>query len=91
MTVIVSDQSGQLSKTLTAWDEFEKRCSKYFPGEIRSILETSIGHTFSKIRILNNRLNSLGNELCNDQSTVCLDDEPTQRVCLGMLADTHSQ
>ncbi|KAK2599779.1 hypothetical protein N8I77_011504 [Diaporthe amygdali] len=70
MIAIISDQSGQLSETLTAWDEFEKRCPKYFPEEIRSLLETSIGHVFSKIRILKDKLDSLSKEICNDQSTL---------------------
>lgn len=70
MNVILTDQSGQLSTTLTAWDEFEKRCSKYFPFDIHSPMDTSIGHTFSKIKILKDRLDGLSNEINRDQSTV---------------------
>lgn len=79
MSVIVADRSGQLSKTLTTWVEFEKRCTKYFPEDMHSFLETSIGHTFSKVTILKNRLDGLSNELNNDQSTVRNNYHNTQR------------
>lgn len=72
MDVVLTDQSGQLSTTLTAWDEFEKRCSRYFPQDIHMQLETSIGHIFSKIKVLKDRLDSLSNEISRDQSTVCI-------------------
>lgn len=75
MDVVLTDQCGQLSTTLAAWDEFEKRCSKYFPNDLHSRLKTSIGHTFSKIKILKVRLDSLSNEIKKDQnfgSTVCI-------------------
>lgn len=61
MNVFVTDRSDQLSKTLTTWVEFEKRCSKYFPAEMRPLLETRIGHTFSKITMLKNKLDGLSN------------------------------
>lgn len=83
MSVIVTDRSGQLSKTITAWIEFEKIYLKYFPMETHCVLETNIGHTFSKMIVLKNRLDSLSNELCNDQSTVRPDDQRTQRGCIG--------
>lgn len=70
----MSDISRQLSTTLTAWDEFEKRCTKYFPEELHSPLEINIGHTFSKIKLLKDKLDSLSNEIVRDQSTVCPDD-----------------
>lgn len=72
MDVVLTDQSSQLSTTLTAWDEFEKRCSKYFPQDRHSPLETSIGHTFSRIKVLKDRLDGLSNEINRDQSTVCI-------------------
>ncbi|KAG6361288.1 hypothetical protein INS49_009513 [Diaporthe citri] len=88
MSVIVTDQSGQLSETLTAWIEFEKRCTKYFPEETHSFLETSIGHTFSKITILKNRLDGLSNEICNDQSTLgaqlAVENNGTARLVKGL-------
>ena len=68
MIAVVTDLSGQLSTTLTAWDEFEKRCSKYLPDDIHS---HSIGHTFSRIETLNTRLDILSKEISWDQSTVC--------------------
>lgn len=83
MSVIVTDRSGQLSKMLTAWVEFEKKCTKYFPEDMHSSLETSIGHIFSKVTILKNRLDGLSNEISNDQSTVRKDDQHTQRECIG--------
>lgn len=70
MTSVVSDQSGQISTTLTAWDEFEKRCKKYFPEDMNSPLETSIGHTFSMIKLLKDRLDGLSQEIARDQSAV---------------------
>lgn len=73
MNAILTDQAGQLSTTLTAWDEFEKRCFKYFSDDIHLSLETGIGHTFSKIKILKDRLDVLSNEINRDQSTVCTD------------------
>jgi hypothetical protein len=74
MTSVVSDQSAQMSTTLTAWDEFEKRCAKYFPEDIHSPLETSIGHTFSMIKMLKDRLDGLSQEITRDQSAVGLQD-----------------
>lgn len=56
--------------TLAAWEEFEKRCSKYFPEDIHSPLETSIGHTFSRIKLLKIRLDGLSQEIARDQSAV---------------------
>lgn len=71
MTAFVSDQSSQISTTLTAWKHFEKRCSKYFPEDIHSPLDTSIGHTFSMIQLLKDRLDGISRELSNNQSAVC--------------------
>lgn len=83
MNVVLTDLSGQISTTLTAWDEFEKRCSKYFPHDIHSPLETSIGHTFSKIKILKDKLDVLSNEINRDQSTVRIDSRhSTKSKCL---------
>ncbi|KAL1865311.1 hypothetical protein Daus18300_007201 [Diaporthe australafricana] len=70
ITGVVSDVSRQLSTTLTAWDEFERRCFKYFPEDIKSPLEMNIGHTFSKIKLLKDKLDSLSNEIVRDQSTL---------------------
>ncbi|KAH8748871.1 hypothetical protein F5883DRAFT_652987 [Diaporthe sp. PMI_573] len=70
ITIIVSDQSGQISTTLTAWEEFEKRCSKYFPEDPYSPLDTSIGHTFSMIKLLKDRLDGLSQEIARDQITL---------------------
>jgi hypothetical protein len=72
MNSVVSDQARQMSTTLTAWDEFEKRCAKYFPEDIHSPLETGIGHTFSNIKMLKDRLDSLSQEIARDQSAVSL-------------------
>lgn len=77
MDVVLTDQSGQLSTTLTAWDEFEKRCCRYFPKDTHFQLETSIGHTFSKIKVLKVRLDGLSNEISRDQSTVCINIQDT--------------
>lgn len=71
MTAVVSDQSSQISTTLTGWEEFEKRCSKYFPEDIHSPLNTSIGHTFSMIQMLKIRLDGISQEVSRDQSAVC--------------------
>ncbi|KAG8170186.1 hypothetical protein KVR01_000931 [Diaporthe batatas] len=70
MTSVVSDQSEQISTTLTAWDEFEKRCTKYFPEDVNSPLETKIGHTFSMIKLLKVRLDGLSQEIARDQSAL---------------------
>lgn len=71
MTAVVSDQSSQISTTLTAWEEFEKRCSKYFPEDMHSPLDTRVGHTFSMIQLLKDRLDGISRELPNNQSAVC--------------------
>lgn len=88
MTAVLSDQSRQISTTLTAWDEFEKRCSKYFPEDARSHLDIAIGYTFSKIKILNDRLEGIISEISRDQSTVS--NQQAQYGHLSSLLATSS-
>lgn len=69
---IVSDLTRQISITLMAWDEFERRCRKYFDPDIQSPFDTDIAHVFSQIRGLEPKLNALDKEISGHQYTVSL-------------------
>lgn len=63
MDIVITDQSCQISAIITAWDEFEERCFKYFSSDEPLSSEASISHTFSMIKLLKDRLDHLRNEL----------------------------